>query len=120
MEIAQMILGHPGLMIGASKSRYVEKKPRNLVVFNSNIFLGKEKIWYGDVDVTEDREKLKQLAVAVGGEILVLREMDGRFEHEKSPVLKNFVYKVDEHGRETLGLREREFYETEGEILRVD
>jgi hypothetical protein len=97
------ILGHDGRMISPSKSSYREKFPENLVVFNANICTSKEKIWYGDIDVTLDREKLKSLASEMGEEIFVLREMDGRFENESRPLIHNFVYKVSPDGEENVG-----------------
>ena len=44
VELAQEILGFPGKIIGASKSGYRENFPDHLVVFNSNVFVEKNKI----------------------------------------------------------------------------
>ena len=73
-----------GRMISHSKSSYRDKFPDNEVYFNANIFvLGEGKIWYGDIDVTNDREKLENIARELGKDLYILREMDGRFENEE-------------------------------------
>jgi prolyl oligopeptidase PreP (S9A serine peptidase family) len=72
-----------GRLISYSKSSYREKNPDNEVYFNANIFvLGEGKVWYGDIDVTKDREKLERIASASGNDLFILREFDGRFENE--------------------------------------
>jgi len=73
-----------GRMISGSKSYYVDKFPDHKVVFNARIYdeetYGKEKdskikdffkgqeieIWYGDLDLTIDTPKLKQVAKEIG------------------------------------------------------
>lgn len=76
----------PGRMISGSKTRYREKYPDNEVYFNANIFLlGEGKIWYGDLDITLDKEILQSIASDMGKSIYVLRELDGRFENEELP-----------------------------------
>jgi hypothetical protein len=50
-----------GRMVSHSKSGYMNKFPDNEVYFNANIFiLGEGKIWYGDIDVTKEKEQLKR------------------------------------------------------------
>jgi hypothetical protein len=72
-----------GRMISGSKSGYRERYPDNLVVFNANIATkSRGKIWYGDLDVTLDYEKLASVAEALKEDLFVLYEMDGRFENE--------------------------------------
>jgi len=106
-------IGHNGKMISGSKSGYRDKYPKNLVVFNSNICTAKGKDWFGDIDITLEREALKNLASELGETVYVLYEMDGRFEHEGKPLIEKFVYKVDPSGNETLGERESAYYESE-------
>jgi hypothetical protein len=101
-------LGHPGRMIGGSKSGYMSSHPNHLVVFNSNLFLESgdgtcTKEWYGDIDISIDREKLIAIAVESGMTVTILREMDGRFERENNPALDEFVYKVTPAGEEKIG-----------------
>lgn len=71
-------------MISHSKSGYRDKFPENEVYFNANIFvLGEGKIWYGDLDVTKDMDKLENIAKELGKDLYILREMDGRFGNEE-------------------------------------
>lgn len=73
-----------GRMISGSKSAYRERNPGNDVLFNANIFmLGMGKIWWGDLDLTLDWEKLEKIAFHFGQSLFVLRELDGRFENEE-------------------------------------
>ena len=73
-----------GRIISFSKSGYREKFPDNEVYFNSNIFvLGEGKIWYGDIDVTKEKEQLENVAREIGKDLYILREMDGRFGNEE-------------------------------------
>lgn len=80
-------LGFPGRMISHSKSEYSKKFPENLIIFNSNVCTDEGKIWWGDLDVTQSRENLSELARQMGKSIYILFEMDGRFENESSPKL---------------------------------
>jgi len=73
-----------GRMISFSKSGYRDRFPDNEVYFNANIFvLGEGKIWYGDIDVTKDKEQLENIAREIGKDLYILREMDGRFGNEE-------------------------------------
>ncbi|MEM4379357.1 MAG: hypothetical protein QXL01_01540 [Thermoplasmatales archaeon] len=114
-EIAEAILGDCGRMLSGSKGQYcadnshqkityepligslyfraVETSPRNVVVFNANIVTSRgQKIWYGDVDLTLDEEKVKTLARILNDGIYVLRERHARFENESDPKLEEYVY----------------------------
>lgn len=73
-----------GRMISGSKSLYVNRFPDHQIVFNARAYdsetYKKEKngkikdffagqnieIWYGDLDLTEDAEKLKEIANEIG------------------------------------------------------
>jgi hypothetical protein len=73
-----------GRMISHSKSGYLDRFPDNEVYFNANIFvLGEGKIWYGDIDVTKEKEQLENVARKIGKDLYILREMDGRFGNEE-------------------------------------
>ena len=98
IQIAKDILGIQGKMISASKSGYAQTFPDHIVVFNANIFVGKTKIWFGDLDVTDSVNDLKELAESTGSEIHILFEMDGRFDKERNPYLDNFVVKFSPGG----------------------
>ena len=109
-EIAKEILGWSGKMISSSKSYYSDRHPNNLVLFNSNICVESGKIWFGDFDITKDEKQLIQLAKKLNETIYVLREMDGRFDNEKSPKFERFVLKVSSDGKCELGSNMKEFY----------
>ena len=96
-EVISQTLGFPGRMISGSKSGYHKNYPNNLVIFNADVCTDRNKIWYGDLDLTLDKEKLSLLAVALGQDLYVLYEMDGRFENEKAPILKaaSVIFKAD-------------------------
>jgi hypothetical protein len=87
-----------GRLLSYSKSSYREKNPDNEVYFNANIFvLGEGKVWYGDIDVTKDREKLERIAKTSGNDLFILRELDGRFENEDlkdSEIITRSVCKI--------------------------
>lgn len=88
-----------GRMISFSKSGYREKYPENEVYFNCNIFvLGEGKVWYGDIDVTKDRDSLENISMEIGNDLYILREMDGRFGNEKlddSEIIRRSVCKIN-------------------------
>lgn len=101
MEYSHLIretIGFPGRMISGSKSGYHNKYPNHIVIFNANLCTESEgKIWFGDLDLTLDKEHLSELAVALNQDLYVLRELDARFENEDSPLLKNavIIFKTD-------------------------
>ena len=113
---AKTHLGHQGMMISASKSVYRAANPKNLVVFNANIVVinGKEysKIWYGDLDITKSSKQLRELAESLDRTVYVLRENDGRFDNEESPLIEKFVFCVQPNGKETLGNNEQLYYDS--------
>lgn len=114
-------LGPKGAFLSESKIRYREKNPENIVLFDANVcfvhknvenrffgFLKKttytaEKIWWGDFDLTENWKAIKNLALATGNTVVLLYEMDARFNYEDNPRWENYIYKVDGKGEETLG-----------------
>lgn len=114
---AESILGMRARCLG-SKSGYSSTYREHLVVFNSNVISERHgKVWYGDLDITLEESKLRDVATQIG-KIYVLREMDGRFQNEKEPKIERAVYMTDgfisEIGREYLRLYAR----THGKITR--
>lgn len=101
-KIAEKILGRQGKMISGSKGAYHAFYPLNVPVFNANVVmdtgLGPYKIWHGDIDLTLEEDKIVKLAKKLDAVVYVLREMDGRFDNENSPLVDNAVYKVDQLG----------------------
>jgi len=75
-----------GRMIGGSKSGYRDAHPDNIIVFNANIVIEtRGKVWHGDLDVTLDETKLKEVANALEEDLYILSEYDGRWENEDKP-----------------------------------
>lgn len=88
----EKILGMMGRMVGGSKSIYSYDNPKNVIVFNANIATEKDgKVWYGDLDLTLDHEKLVSLNKKIG-KFYVFYESDLRFgkEYGKIDLSKSF------------------------------
>ena len=87
-------------MIGGSKSVYKSSKPKDLVIFNANVFMKDiGKVWYGDLNLTEDYVILKSIADSLDTTLYVLWEMDGRFGKEKKSIdelIKKAAWNTDE------------------------
>ena len=78
---------HDGRMIGGSKSHYHMEHPDDLIVFNANVLMpGYGKVWYGDLNLTEDYKTLKKIAESLNTDLYVLWEMDARFGEEMKPL----------------------------------
>jgi len=76
-----------GRMIAASKSTYCQEHQGELVIFNANVLTKTHgKIWYGDLNVTLDFDKLKDIADKIGEDLYILMEGDARFGYEKKPI----------------------------------
>ena len=74
-------------MIGGSKSIYRKEYPKDLAIFNANVFMKDVgKVWYGDLNLTVDYVILKSIANSLDTTLYVLWEMDGRFGEEKKPI----------------------------------
>ena len=70
-------------IISYSKSKYREEHLDHVMVFNANVFTESSgKVWWGDLDLTLDGDKLSSIAKEIGEPLYVLYEMDGRFENE--------------------------------------
>jgi len=85
---------YSGRMISHSKSFYWEQHPYNTVIFNANIIAKNEegnfiKIWWGDIDLSEEGDSVKEIAKELDTTLYVLYEMDGRFENEENPKLND-------------------------------
>lgn len=74
---------HFGRMLSGSKI----SPPGQTCVWNANVVTrSMGKVWYGDLNLTKDGDKLKAIASEIGEPLYVLREMDCRFETEGDPV----------------------------------
>ena len=92
--LARQILGSPGLMISGSKSGFRKYHPAEIPIFNGNVCIDEGKIWYGDLTITLDSEKLQKLADELKIKVYVLSESYARFDYENNPRLDmaSFVY----------------------------
>jgi len=90
-------LGPMGRMLSLSKSGYRAKHPSNIAIFNANVCTLEGKQWYGDLDLTIDKNRLSELATSINQPVFVLYEMDARFENEESPKLDDsaVIFKPD-------------------------
>jgi hypothetical protein len=76
-----------GRMISGSKSYYRERFPKHLVIFNANIIIiNDKKVWHGDLDITIDENKLKNVAKILNQDLYILYEYDARFGNEDKPI----------------------------------
>jgi hypothetical protein len=108
-------IGYSGRMISASKRTPQTDGRDHLVVFNGNLIVeGYGKVWYGDLDITRDEAKIKELAKALGT-IYILREMDCRFDTAKNPDLGKALFMTD--GDEIV-VASPNFDRTDGKLLR--
>lgn len=87
-EVADTLLGACGAMLSGSKTAAPERQ----VVWNGNVLVGTEKVWYGDISVVEKADELQQLANHADDIVSVMREMDARFLKDgEKPDLKRAV-----------------------------
>ena len=97
-KLLEQTIGWPGRMISGSKSFYIENHRDHFVIFNANLCTKESgKIWFGDLDLTLDKDKLSTLASELNRDLYVLRELDARFENEENPRLTEaiVVFKAD-------------------------
>jgi hypothetical protein len=91
---------YDGRMIGGSKMGYSSQHPDDLIIFNANVLMPDHgKVWYGDLNLTEDYLVLKDIAQSLNSTLYVLWEMDGRFGEENKPIdelIKKAVWNTDE------------------------
>lgn len=110
IQLIHQKLGPIGNLISFSKSTYRKLYPNNVIVFNSNLIIDGEKIWYGDIDVTKSKNELIELSKELNKTIYILYEMDGRFSNEESPLINNYVVKIDPNENINLHKRLVDFY----------
>ena len=74
-------------MIGGAKWEYTEQHPDDLIVFNANVLMpGYGKVWYGDLNLTQDYILLKSIAESLDTTLYILWESDGRFGEERKSI----------------------------------
>lgn len=109
-ELIREKLGHSGRMISGSKSGYRRLYPDNFVVFNANLCTKKKKIWYGDLDLTLDKNALLEIAVEMGETLYVMYEMDARFENEKKFDIERAAAIFHKDGKAEVGKNYKQFH----------
>ena len=91
---------HSGRMVGGSKTGYRNEHPDDLIIFNANILMpGYGKVWYGDLNLTEDYLVLREISECLNTTLYVLWESDGRFGEENKPfdeLIGKSVWNTDE------------------------
>jgi hypothetical protein len=114
-KFIQELMGYPGTMLSGSKRAPETKgKGEHLCVWNANLIVeGYNKIWFGDINLTRDEEKIKKIALHLKAKLYVLREMDARFSNENNPQIQNAVY-VTDGVTSTLGKECSSYYERDG------
>ena len=87
-------------MIGGSKTGYCTEYPDDLIVFNANVLIPDYgKVWYGDLNLTQDYILLKSIAESLDTTLYILWEMDARFGEEMKPIdelIKKAAWNTDE------------------------
>ena len=81
------LMGEQSLFCGRMISGYKEAPEGCKCVWNANLVSPtKGKVWFGDLNLTREGDKLKLVSIAAGETLYVLREMDCRFETENDSV----------------------------------
>lgn len=86
-DLTTDIFAKHGLLLGRLIS-YSKRAPiEHQVYWNANVASEyRDKIWYGDISITKDGEKLQAIANELGETLYVLPEAACRFEHEKDTI----------------------------------
>ena len=102
-DIQQIFKSHDfynGRMIGGSKWQYSKKHPEDLIIFNANILMpGYGKVWYGDLNLSQDYKILKRISKCLNETLYILWESDARFGNENNPteeLIKKAAWNTDE------------------------
>ena len=100
-----------GRMIGGSKTTYRKNHPDDLIVFNANIVISEYgKVWYGDINLTEDYLVLREIAECLNTTLHILWEMDCRFGKESRPfeqLIREDVWNTNEENPTTEWYKEK-------------
>jgi hypothetical protein len=92
----ERILGPAGYLLSASKSDYRERHPDHEVLFNACLFTDDGvEIWFGDIDITNDHDRLQQVADLLGERLVLTPEKPYRFQglpepEERDPDLRTY------------------------------
>jgi hypothetical protein len=108
------VLGICGKLLSYSKSRYRKDNPKDIILFNSNIFIEIDsiprKVWFGDLNVTKQKEQLQELSKKLNTKLYCLYEYDGRWLSEEKTDLARAVVVFNTHADPILREDLCEFY----------
>ena len=105
VDIIENKLGDRGSILTVYKVKYRKTHPDNLIIFNSSIIVNDEKIWYGDIDLTESKDSLIELSKTINNNIYVLFGPDKRLHNENILDINNFVMVYSPDGTYKLNQR---------------
>ena len=92
---------HDARMLGGYKLDYSEEHEGDLVIFNANVLMPNYgKVWFGDLNLTEDYKTLKKISESLNTTLYILWEMDARFGEEDKPIdelIGKAVWNTDEN-----------------------
>jgi hypothetical protein len=87
-------------MISGHKWDYESNHKDDLIIFNANVLMPNYgKVWYGDLNLTEDYKTLKKISDSLNTILYILWEMDGRFGEENKSIdelISKAVWNTDE------------------------
>ena len=87
-------------MISGHKWDYESNHKDDLIIFNANVLMPNYgKVWYGDLNLTEDYKILKKISESLNTTLYILWEMDGRFGEENKSIdelISKAVWNTDE------------------------
>ena len=87
-------------MISGHKWDYESNHKDDLIIFNANVLMPNYgKVWYGDLNLTEDYKILKKISDSLNTTLYILLEMDGRFGEENKSIdelISKAVWNTDE------------------------
>lgn len=93
-------------LVSLSKSGFLRRHPQHAVVFNATLAnAAGERLWWGDVDLTVDKEALFELAERAGFDLFLYYEGDSRRGFVKTIDRSNAVAVFHPDGTLTLGDR---------------
>lgn len=93
-EASARLIGYPGRMITGSKTGFGRRKPDHAAVFNAGVIVDGSEVWWGDLDLTEDADRLRALAAELNCSISVVYE-GGRHSRPISPLWTAALFTPD-------------------------
>lgn len=87
MNDTSNLLIESGFRLGRQLSAHKTAPEGCVCVWNANILTESEgKVWFGDLNITRDGDRLRSIALQIGEPLYILREMDSRFGTEDLPI----------------------------------